>query len=346
MAVRIGLIGSGFVSNFYLQGLRDVPNWEIPVVASTTEERARRFAEKWGIPEWTTDVEGVIRRKDLGLIVLGVPNYVHKDLAVQCAQAGKNVVCTKPLARTKQEAKEMLEAVRAAGVLHGYAETEVFSPAVMKAREFIERGAIGEVLTVRSREAHAGPHEPWFWRKELAGGGALLDMGCHCIEAARYFIGKENPVVEVLAWGDRLYHHERTDAEDNAVLLMRFEGGQMALAEVSWIARGGLDLRNEIYGTEGTIFTDVTRETPIKVFSRPGAGYIVEKAEAETGWLFPPVDEAWIYGYREEMKHFVECVAQGQMPRETFEDGYIVNCILEAAYRSMETKRWEKVDYD
>lgn len=346
MAVRIGLIGSGFVSNFYLQGLRDVPNWEIPVVASTTEERARRFAEKWGIPEWTTDVEGVIRRKDLDLIVLGVPNYVHKDLAVQCAQAGKNVVCTKPLARTKQEAKEMLEAVRAAGVLHGYAETEVFSPAVMKAREFIERGAIGEVLTVRSREAHAGPHEPWFWRKELAGGGALLDMGCHCIEAARYFIGKENPVVEVLAWGDRLYHHERTDAEDNAVLLMRFEGGQMALAEVSWIARGGLDLRNEIYGTEGTIFTDVTRETPIKVFSRPGAGYIVEKAEAETGWLFPPVDEAWIYGYREEMKHFVECVAQGQMPRETFEDGYIVNCILEAAYRSMETKRWEKVDYD
>lgn len=346
MAVRIGLIGSGFVSNFYLQGLRDVPNWEIPVVASTTEERARRFAEKWGIPEWTTDVEGVIRRKDLDLIVLGVPNYVHKDLAVQCARAGKNVVCTKPLARTKQEAKEMLEAVRAAGVLHGYAETEVFSPAVMKAREFIERGAIGEVLTVRSREAHAGPHEPWFWRKELAGGGALLDMGCHCIEAARYFIGKENPVVEVLAWGDRLYHHERTDAEDNAVLLMRFEGGQMALAEVSWIARGGLDLRNEIYGTEGTIFTDVTRETPIKVFSRPGAGYIVEKAEAETGWLFPPVDEAWIYGYREEMKHFVECVAQGQMPRETFEDGYIVNCILEAAYRSMETKRWEKVDYD
>jgi len=346
MAVRIGLIGSGFVSNFYLQGLRDVPNWEIPVVASTTEERARRFAEKWGIPEWTTDVEGVIRRKDLDLIVLGVPNYVHKDLAVKCAQAGKNVVCTKPLARTKQEAKEMLEAVRAAGVLHGYAETEVFSPAVMKAREFIERGAIGEVLTVRSREAHAGPHEPWFWRKELAGGGALLDMGCHCIEAARYFIGKENPVVEVLAWGDRLYHHERTDAEDNAVLLMRFEGGQMALAEVSWIARGGLDLRNEIYGTEGTIFTDVTRETPIKVFSRPGAGYIVEKAEAETGWLFPPVDEAWIYGYREEMKHFVECVAQGQMPRETFEDGYIVNCILEAAYRSMETKRWEKVDYD
>lgn len=165
------------------------------------------------------------------------------------------------------------------------------------------------------------------------------------IEAARYFIGKDNPVVEVIAWSDRLYHHDKTDAEDNAVLLMRFEGGQVGLAELSWIARGGLDLRNEVFGTEGTIFTDVTRETPIKVFSKPGAGYVVEKAEAETGWLFPPVDEAWIYGYREEMRHFVECVAKNQMPRETFEDGYVVNCILDAAYRSMETKKWERVAY-
>ena len=121
----------------------------------------------------------------------------------------------------------MLEAVRAADVLHGYAETEVFSPAVIKAREFIERGGIGDVLTVRSREAHAGPHEAWFWNKELSGGGAMLDMGCHTIEAARYLLGKENKVVEVLAWAETLYHKQRTSAEDNAVLLMRFEGGQL-----------------------------------------------------------------------------------------------------------------------
>ena len=90
---------------------------------------------------------------------------------------------------------------------------------------------------------------------------------------------------------------------------------------MSWTARGGLDLRNEIYGTEGAIFTDVTRETPIKVFSRFGVGYTVEKAESETGWLFPPVDEAWTYGYREEMRHFIECVGH-RAPRETFADGY------------------------
>ena len=345
MSVRIGLLGSGFVSNFYMEGLRHVGNWEIPVVASPTLANAQRFAQKWSIPEATDDLEGVIRRKDIDLVVLGVPNFVHKELAIACARAGKHLVCTKPLGRNRHEAKEMLEAVRAAGVLHGYAETEVFSPAVIKAKEYIDRGGIGKVITVRSREAHAGPHEAWFWNKELTGGGAMLDMGCHTIEAARYFIGKENPVVEVIAWGDRLYHHDKTDAEDNAILMIRFAGGEVSVSELSWVARGGLDLRNEVYGTEGTIFTDITRETPIKVFSRPGAGYVVEKADAETGWLFPPVDEAWTYGYTEEMRHFVECVAKGTPPRETFEDGYVVNCVLDAAYQSMQSKRWERVEY-
>ena len=339
MTVRIGLLGSGFVAEFYLQGLRDVANWEIPVVYSPNQEHARVFVERWNLGGVAQSVDEVLSRGDIDLVLLAVPNDVHKDLAIACARAGKNLVCTKPLARNAAEAKKMLDAVEAAGVMHGYAETEVFIPAVVKAREFIEQGGIGKVLTVRSREAHSGPHMPWFWNKERAGGGALLDMGCHCIEAARYFIGKEVPVVEVIAWGDRLVHHDKTDAEDSAVLLMRFADGQLAQAELSWIARGGLDLRNEVYGTEGTIFTDVTRETPIRVFSRPGAGYVVEKAESETGWLFPPVDEAWIYGYTGEMRHFVECVAKGQPPRETFADGYAVNVILDTAYRSMETKR-------
>jgi predicted dehydrogenase len=345
MTVRIGLLGSGFVSNFYMEGLRDVAGWEVPVVASPNAENARRFAERWRIPESTSDVESVIRRSDVDVVVLGVPNYVHKDLAIACAKAGKHLVCTKPLARNAAEAKEMLDAVNAAGVLHGYAETEVFAPAVMKAKETIDRGAIGKVLTVRSREAHSGPHEKWFWNAELAGGGALLDMGCHTIEAARYFIGKENPVVEVMAWSALMVHGDKTSAEDNAVLLMRFEGGELGQAELSWTARGGLDLRNEVYGTEGVIFTDVCRETPIKVFSMPGAGYVVEKSDSERGWLFPPVGEAWTYGYSAEMKHFVECIATGQMPRENFDDGYAVNCILDASYRSIQTRQWERVLY-
>ena len=146
--VRIGLLGSGFVANFYMLGLRDVANWEMPVVCSPTAQHAKDFAERWGISEWETDSQRVLEREDLDLILLAVPNYVHKDLAIAAAKAGKNLVCTKPLARTAAEAREMLEAVRAAGVIHGYAETEVFSPAVIKAREVIESGAIGDVLRI------------------------------------------------------------------------------------------------------------------------------------------------------------------------------------------------------
>ncbi len=136
MSVRIGMLSSGFVSTFYMQGLRDLASWEVPIVASPNAANAQKFAQTWDIPEYTTDMEAVIDRSDLDLIILGVPNYVHKDLAIRCARAGKNLVCTKPLARNRHEAKEMLEAVRAAGVMHGYAETEVFSPVAWERVEY------------------------------------------------------------------------------------------------------------------------------------------------------------------------------------------------------------------
>ncbi len=339
--VRIAMLGAGFVAQFYMQGLRDVPDQQVVVVYSRTPERARAFAQQWGIPRWTIDLKLALEPVEVDLALIALPNFLHKEATLECVRARRPVVSTKPLARTAAEAREMLAAVRAAGLMHGYAETEVFSPAVMKAREMIERGCIGKVLTVRSREAHFGPHAPWFWDPQLAGGGALVDMGCHSIAAARYFVGKHVKPVEVVAWSDTLVHE--TQAEDNAVLLIRFEDGALAQAEVSWTARGGLDLRNEIYGSEGAIFTDVTRGTPVRAFTSKSAGYVVEKAERDTGWLFPCVDEARIYGYHAEMLHFVECVKTGNQPRETYEDGYAVNLILDAAYRSIESKHWEAI---
>ncbi|MGH8393323.1 MAG: Gfo/Idh/MocA family protein, partial [Pseudomonas sp.] len=337
--VRISLLGAGFVSDFYMQGLREVPGQQVAAVYSQSEERAAVFAKKWNLAKYTTRMEEAIELADL--VVIGLPNFVHKKAALAAARAGKAVVCTKPLARKADEARDMLEAVEEAGVMHGYAETEVFSPAVIQVRKLIESGAIGRVLTVRSREAHFGPHAPWFWDPSLAGGGALLDMGCHCIAAARYFFGKDDAPAEVLAWGATLHH--KTSAEDNATALLRFSSGGLAVIEVSWTARGGLDLRNEVYGSEGVVFTDVTRGTPVRAFTRASAGYVVEKAEADTGWVFPCVDEAGVYGYREEMRHFVDCVAARTTPRETFADGYVTNVILDAAYRSMQSKQWEKI---
>jgi len=343
--VRIAMLGSGFVAGFYMQGLANVNHHEVVVNYSRVPKRGKAFAGEWGIPESSTSLQKVIARDDIDLFVIALPNELHLDAALQLAAAKRNQVCTKPLARDRKEAKAMLAAALKSGCMHGYAETEVFAPAVVKARGVIESGGIGRVLWVRSRESHSGPHSPHFWDAAKTGGGAMNDLGSHCIEAARYFYGKENQIVEVMAWGDCLVHGAKTTAEDNALLVLKFSSGGIAHCELSWTTKGGLDLRNEIHGSEGSLFTDVTRGTPISAFVTKTAGYVIEKADIDFGWTRPLPEEAFAYGYQAEMRHFVDCVRAGEVPRETYEDGYVVNCVLDAGYRSMHSRRWVRVSY-
>ncbi len=343
--VRVAMLGSGFVAEFYMQGLSNVNGQEVVVAYSRSQDRARPFAKKWAIPETSGDLDAVIDRTDIDLYVIALPNEAHLPVSLKLSKARRNQVCTKPLARNAREAKAMFDAARKSGALHGYAETEVFAPACVKAREIIRAGGIGRVLWVRSRESHSGPHSAHFWDAKNTGGGAMNDLGCHTIEMARYAFGKEDRIVEVMAWGARLVHHKKTKAEDNALLVLKFASGGISHCELSWTTRGGLDLRNEIHGSEGSIFTDVTRGTPIRSFTSKSSGYVVEKADLDYGWTQPLPEEAIAYGYHGEMKHFVECVRDGKAPRETYEDGWIVNSILDAGYRSMRSKKWVRVRY-
>lgn len=343
--VRIAMIGSGFVAGFYLQGLANVHGQDVVVNYSRSTRRARAFARQWGIPESTTDLPGLVARSDIDLYVIALPNEEHLPASLLLSKARKHQVCTKPLGRNAAEAKQMLTAARRSGAMHGYAETEVFAPAVVKAREVVASGAIGRVLWVRSRESHSGPHSPHFWDVEKTGGGALNDLGCHTIEAARYAFGRDDRITEVMAWGARLVHHAKTKGEDNALMVLKFASGGIAHCELSWTTKGGLDLRNEIHGSEGSIFTDVTRATPITTFTSRSGGYVIEKADHDVGWTRPLPEEAFAYGYQAEMRHFVECVRDGATPRETYEDGWIVNLVLDAGYRSMRSGRWVRVRY-
>ena len=137
-----------------------------------------------------------------------------------------------------------------------------------------------------------------------------------------------------------------TKAEDNSIALIKYEGEELSQAENSWAAHGGLDLRFEIYGSDGAIFIDTTRETGIKVFTvapEEKVGYVVEKAEAKKGWMYPIWREHELYGYLFELQHFISCIGRGEEPRETFQDGYIVNCMLDACYRSIKTRKWEAI---
>jgi predicted dehydrogenase len=340
---RIALLGTGLIGTFYataLQGKRRQDR--VTVVQGRDPERTRAFAEKRGIPRATTDMAEAIRHPDADVVVIGLPNHLHESAALLAAEAGKPVLCTKPLARNAVEGRRMLEAVEKAGVFHGYLEDLVYPPKTQKAIESVRKGAVGKVLWTRSREAHPGPHSDWFWNKELSGGGALVDMGCHCIEIGRAFVGRDVRPLEVVCWGATQVHP--IEAEDHAIGLVRYASGAIAQFEVAWSFRGGMDLRDEVSGTEGSIWLNHWLRTGFEVFSAAGArGYVAEKAEAETGWMFPVGDEAAALGYEAMFADMLDALEEGRPPAETFYDGYVVHAIMDAAYRSMASKRWEPV---
>ena len=343
---KVTMLGTGLIGMFYTMTLHGQRSRDrVHVVYSRTEERVKHFAEEWGIPKWTTNLAEAISNPETDVVVIGLPNNLHEETVVMAAEAGKAILCTKPLGRNATEAKAMLNAVENAGVFHGYLEDLVYPPKTLKALESVKNGAVGRVLWVRSRETHPGPHSDWFWDIEQAGGGAIVDMGCHCIEIIRNFVGKDNKPLEVMCWADTLVHP--VEAEDHGVALIKFESGAMGQFEVGWAFRGGMDLRDEVSGTEGTIWLNHWLRTGLEMFTAVGQeGYVAEKAEGDTGWLFPVGDEVGELGYRDMFIEMLNALDNGAEPMETFYDGYVVNAIIDACYRSAKSKRWEPVELE
>ncbi len=341
---RITMLGTGLIGMFYTMTLHKQRGRDrVHCVFSRSEDRAKEFAEEWDAPNWTTNMEDAICDSETDVVVVGLPNDLHLKAVTLAAEAGKSVLCTKPLGRTREEAKAMLDAVEKAGVFHGYLEDLVYPPKTLKALSSVRDGAIGKVLWVRSRETHPGPHSDWFWDMEQAGGGAIIDMGCHCVEIIRNFVGKNIRPVEVMCWADTLVHP--VDAEDHGIGLIRFDNGAMGQFEVSWAFRGGMDLRDEVSGTEGTIWLDHFLRTGFEMFTAVGqGGYVAEKAEQDTGWLFPVGDEVHELGYTDMFADMFNALDGKTEPKETFYDGYVVNAIVDACYASAKSKQWEAVD--
>jgi predicted dehydrogenase len=343
---KIAMLGTGLIGTFYTQTLHAGRNRDrVDLVYSRTEARARAIAEAWGVARWTTSLDEAITDAETDVVVVALPNSLHREAVMAAAAAGKAVLCTKPLGRTAAEAREILEAVERAGVFAGYLEDLVYTDKTLKALTAARSGALGRILWTRSRETHGGPHSAWFWDPEMAGGGAVIDMGCHCIEISRSFVGKDVRPLEVTCWGDTQVHP--IDVEDNAVGLIRYANGALGQFEVSWCFRGGMDLRDEVAGTEGTVWLNHWLRTGFELFTTVGQnGYVSEKTDSDQGWLFPVGDEDGELGYTQMFVDMLNALDEGREPIETFYDGYVVNAIMDACYRSMKSKRWEPVELE
>jgi predicted dehydrogenase len=343
---RITMLGTGLIADFYTQTLHGQRGRDrVEVVYSRTEERGEAFSQRWKIPTSTTSLEEAIAHPDTDTVIIGLPNHLHEEAVRLCAEAGKSVLCTKPLARDAEEAARILQTVEDAGIFAGYLEDLVYTPKTLKAAASVADGALGDITWVRSRETHPGPHSAWFWDGALTGGGAIIDLGCHCIEIIRTFVGKGNRPIEVMCVTDTFVHP--IEDEDNAIGLVRFESGAIGQFEVSWTFRGGMDLRDEVAGTEGSLRLDHFLRTGFEMFVADGqSGYVAEKAESASGWLFPVGDEVAELGYVDMFTDMFDAIDEGTQPRETFYDGYVVNAIMDACYRSATSRTWEPVEMD
>lgn len=342
----IAMLGTGLIGNFYTEVLHGQRSRDRVVnVYSRTDERGKEFSERWGIPKYFTSMEEAVNDPDAELVCIGLPNGMHEEAITLAAEAGKGVLCTKPLARTADEAKRIMDVCEKHGVWTGYLEDLCYTPKTLKTIEAVKNGALGDITWVKSREAHPGPHSGHFWDKERGGGGCIIDMACHCIEIIRNFVGKENRPVEVIAWADTLYHP--IPIEDNAVGLIRFESGALGQVENSWTFRGGMDLRDEISGTQGMARIDHFLRTGFEMYTTGGSGgYVAEKAESDSGWLFPVGDEAVALGYVDMFTDMFESYEAGREPNETFYDGYVVAAVIDAFYKSIEEHAWVPVELD
>jgi myo-inositol 2-dehydrogenase/D-chiro-inositol 1-dehydrogenase len=332
--VKVGIIGSQFEADIHAASFAIASEEaEVVAVASPTPGHPEALARKYGIPRVFHDHRDLLKEPDIEMVTIAAPNALHHRMTLDCAEAGKHVVCEKPLCMTLEEADEMVDVCRRKGVLLLYAEELYFTPKYVQAKRMADEGAFGKVYLVKQSEKHFGPHAPWFWDVSRSGGGVFMDMGCHGVAFAWWFLGRPQ-VRSILCQMGTYVHGDKTRGEDNSICILEFEGGAAALVEDSWARRGGMDDRIEVFGEGGCTYANLHMGNALPTYSEYGYGYAVEKAPATKGWSWPVYEELWNYGFPQEMTHFARCVRGKEFPLSTGEDGRMVQEILYAGYAS------------
>ncbi len=380
----VGFVGGGFVGKFHVRSfvaVRDADVMGVTGRSDGTVEEAVALANSLGVGDAKPydTVTDMVADPAIDALWICAPNFTRVEIMeeiVHAIESGKGelvgVACEKPLGRNAAEARQMLEMVQRAGLLDGYLENQLFSPAVVRGKDILwARGAAltGPPYLARAAEEHSGPHMPWFWEGELQGGGVLNDMMCHSVEVARHLLtppGAERTVLtpvkvtahtSCLKWQQPHYAKilsENSDgatdylnrpAEDFARAMVEYrdaDGNERIVeATTSWCFVGaGLRLSMELLGPEYSLSVNSLDAGPRVFFSREVRGDsgedLVEKQNAEVGLMPVVADEESEYGYIGENRHMVRSFLAGKRPFENFDDGLNVTELLMTAYMSAE----------
>ena len=364
--IGIGMLGYAFMGKAHSNGYRTLSymTWPPPLVprlvalAGRTEDAVAEAARRYGFEGYVTDWRDLIAMDDVQLFDNSGPNNLHAEPTIAAAEAGKHVVCEKPLARTAAESYEVWQRVAATGVKHMCAFNYRFVPAVRLAREMLEAGDLGEIYHFRGRYLQEwGDVDEALWRfeREAAGSGALGDLGAHVIDLARYLVGEIRAVSALT----RTFKEGR-EVDDAFEAAVEFEGGAVGTIEASRFCPGRKNaLAWEINGSKGSIAFDLERLNELQVSlrdSKPGdraqgfRSVLVSEADHpfwEHWWPHGHII-GWEHTFVHELHHLLNAIAEGGeiAPHgATFEDGYRAAEVCDAVARSAEAGRREDVSY-
>jgi len=349
--IRIGQIGAGEISKIHALSFATIPEAQIVAVADPDQVRAQRHARRHHIPKVFADFQTMIKEAEVDAVSLSLPNFLHAPVALECLRAGKHVICEKPLCLTLAEADALIQAAHKAERLVCYAEELCYVPKYVKMKQIADSGALGRVLHVFQIEEHGGAYSPWFFAKERAGGGIMMDMACHALEFCRWFLGK--PEAKAVTARCATLQLDRAElkrrglapaddwepVEDRVEVLVDFAGGQQATAVSGWVRQGGMISTAEALGTRGRVKADLLGSgMGLEVYSEIGvpSDYPDDRSKNK-GWSFPDYQWLWENGYPQEMRNFVRAMLGKEPLVESAQDGRKVLEIMLAAYHSAGT---------
>jgi predicted dehydrogenase len=383
--LNVAMIGGGFMGKAHALAYAAMPMffWPAPavpvrhVVVDVTDALAEDARRRFGFAEGASDWRAVIGRGDIDIIDIVTPNDSHADIAIEAAKAGKHIICEKPLARSGDEAKRMLDAVSRAGVVHMVAFNYRRTPAVALARRYIEEGRIGQILNFRGtylQDWSADPDGPLSWRfqKKVAGSGAVGDIGTHVVDIARYLCGEiaaVNALVKTYvptrplqAGGfDKLGASDKksagprgaVDVDDEMVTLLRFQSGAIGSIEATRNAYGRNNfLTFEVHGSKGSIHFNYERRDELQVMFADDPADARGFRTVYTGPAHPYGEGLWPIpalgiGYGDtkiiECFDFMKAVASGGKTSPDFGDGYRIARVADAILSSGESGAWTEV---
>ncbi|MBX3238354.1 MAG: Gfo/Idh/MocA family oxidoreductase [Chitinophagaceae bacterium] len=372
--LRIGLVGTGFMGRTHSNGYRRVPNFfpdleytpVLKAVCSRNKEKVQAFADQWGYESIETDWKKLIARDDIDAVDICTPNDMHAEIAIAAAKAGKMILCEKPLARTLEESRGMVEAVEAAKVKNTVWYNYRRLPAVTLAKQIIDSGKLGKIFHYRanflqdwtiSADVPQGGTAAWRLDVEAAGSGVTGDLLAHCIDTAMWLNGGIKDVSAVTETFIKERFHqltgkvEKVGIDDACIFHCHFDNGSLGLFESTRYARGHKALYTfEINGEKGSLRWDLHDLNRLEYFDHNDESvvrgwrsiHVTDGDQPYMGkWWVPGLIIGYEHSFIHQVADFLQSLQDGSECHPTFRDAYETQKVCEAVIDSANSRSWK-----